>query len=286
MLAEPDESEEENMPELPEVEVTKRALAGVLEGDTFVKARFYCEKLRRPVPDLTELDGARLMSVDRRSKYLIWKFASAKGSRYLVTHLGMSGSWRLWDSAKAPAPEPHDRVDFVFRKTIARLTDPRKFSDIVFADRDPLTEPPLSRLGVEPLAADFTAKVLYAGLQSTSRAVKAVLLDGRVVVGCGNIYASESLFEAGISPLRPADRVTKSEARKLHDAIVDVLTRAVAAGGTTLHDFHGATGEAGWFALQCAVYGREGKACPRCGSEVLRIRQNGRSTFYCPKCQR
>ncbi len=275
------------MPELPEVEVTRRALSPALKGKRFIRADFRCEKLRRPVPDLAPLAGLRLTSLARRAKHLVWRFETDAGApRWLVTHLGMSGSWRLWPASKLPAPGPHDRADLVFEDVVARLTDPRKFSDMALSDVDPLTMPPLSELGVEPLSADFTSEGLWKGLQATRRAVKAVLLDGKVVVGCGNIYANESLFEAGISPERPACSVTQAEAAKLHDAIVDILSRAVAAGGTTLRDFHGADGGTGWFAVQCAVYGREGRTCPQCGSVIRRIVQNGRSTFFCPRCQK
>ncbi len=275
------------MPELPEVEVTRRAMAPVLQGKRLLQAVFRCEKLRRPVPDLAPLYGMTLTALSRRAKHLVWRFEGRSGKvRWLVTHLGMSGSWRLWAADQLPEPGPHDRADLVFDGVVARLTDPRKFSDMALFFENPLTVPPLSTLGVEPLSDDFTAEQLYEGLQATRRAVKAVLLEGRVVVGCGNIYASESCFEAGLSPERPANRVTKAEAAKLHDAIVDVLSRAVAAGGTTLRDFHGADGGEGWFAVQCAVYGREGKTCPRCGTAIERIVQNGRSTFFCPRCQK
>lgn len=275
------------MPELPEVEVTRRALAPALEGKRLTKGRFYCEKLRHPVPDMTGLAGAELVSLSRRAKYLIWHFVRADGtSRYLLTHLGMSGSWRLWPTAELPPAGAHDRADFVFGDVVARLTDTRKFSDIVLTDREPETVPPLSELGVEPFTEAFTAEILYKGLQTTHRAVKPVLLEGKIVVGCGNIYANESCFEAGISPKRPADQVTRQEAVRLQAAVKDVLTRAVAAGGTTLRDFHGADGKTGWFSLQCAVYGREGQTCPRCGCEIRRVMQCGRSTFFCPGCQK
>ena len=275
------------MPELPEVEVTRRALAPALEGKALTKAQFYCKKLRHPVPDMSTLQGAVLVSLTRRAKYLIWRFERSDGTlRYLLTHLGMSGSWRLWSSKGLPEPGPHDRADFVFEDTVARLTDTRKFADIVLTDVDPETVPPLAELGAEPLSDDFTVKGLYAGLLKTRRAVKPVLLEGKIVVGCGNIYANESCFEAGISPLRPGNQVTREEASELLAAVKDVLTRAVAAGGTTLRDFHGADGKTGWFSLQCAVYGREGQTCPRCGQVIQRVMQNGRSTFFCPGCQK
>ncbi len=275
------------MPELPEVEVTRRALTPSLKGKRFVRADFRCEKLRRPVPDLAPLAGMTLVDLSRRAKHLVWRFETNAGApRWLVTHLGMSGSWRLWPASELPAAGPHDRADLVFEGVVARLTDQRKFSDMTFSAVDPLTTPPLSKLGVEPLSADFTPEGLWQGLLATRREVKSVLMDGKVVVGCGNIYANESLFEAGISPEREACSVTQDEAAKLHDAIVDVLTRAVAAGGTTLRDFHGADGGAGWFAVQCAVYGREGETCPQCGSVIRRVVQRSRSTFFCPRCQK
>ena len=275
------------MPELPEVEVTRRALAPVLEGRRFVRAVFRTTKLRHVVPDLTPLTGWRLAALSRRAKHLVWRFEDDSGVvRWLVTHLGMTGAWRLWPEDKAPSVGAHDRADLFFEGVVVRLTDPRKFSDMRLSAVDPLTVPPLSKLGVEPLSTDFTVQGLYQGLQAARRPVKAVLLDGKVVVGCGNIYANESLFAAGIAPERPACRVTKAEAAKLQASIVDVLSRAVDAGGTTLRDFHGADGEAGWFSVQCAVYGREGQTCPRCGAVIARMMQSGRSSFFCPKCQK
>lgn len=273
------------MPELPEVEVTRRALAPALTGRRFVKACFYCDRLRKPLLDLSRLQGLKLHALERRSKYLIWTFVNGKGEkRYLLSHLGMSGSWRLWQG-EMPQRRPHDRVDLVFDGMTARLTDPRKFSDISFFQNDPRKLPPLNALGVEPLSVDFTAQKLYEGLHKSKRTVKSLLLDGRVVVGCGNIYANESLFAARILPTRPGNTIRREEAESLYEAIVDVLQRALQAGGTTLRDFHGATGETGWFALQCEVYGREGESCPRCGQTVRRLVQNGRSSFFCSRCQ-
>ena len=181
---------------------------------------------------------------------------------------------------------PH-RLDIIFDdETLLRLTDPRKFSDIKVTDTDPRELAPLNTIGAEPFDKTLTPEVFYKALRGKTSAIKQVLLSGKIVCGCGNIYACESLFEARIRPTRKASKVTKKEAERLLTAIRDVLTRSIAAGGTTLRDFHGTDGESGWFALECSVYGREAEPCPVCGSLIKRIVQNGRSSFFCPTCQK
>lgn len=274
------------MPELPEVEVTRRGLAPAVVGKVVTGALVRVPKLRSPVPDLAEcLSGKKLVSLGRRAKYLVWTFEGKDGKRaWLVTHMGMSGSWRIWP---APAPEPHrhDHIDIDFGDTALRYTDPRRFGDFRWFERDPYDEEPLRSLGKEPWDEAVTPSWFLSELKKTSRPVKEVLLSGTVVVGCGNIYSSEALFEAGIRPTRRADRISAERAEKLLAAIRDVLSKAIASGGSTLHDFHGPEGETGWFPLACAVYGREGGNCPKCGAKVKRIEQGGRSTFFCPHCQ-
>lgn len=274
------------MPELPEVEVTRRGLAPALVGRTVTGAAVRCPALRGPVPDLAgRLAGRRLAALRRRGKYLIWEFVSPAGDALrLVSHMGMSGSWRIWD---APAPEPrrHDHVDLVFGDRLVRYTDPRRFGSMFLTAGDPESEPPLNALGREPWDPALTPESFREALRRTRRPIKAALLDGRIVVGCGNIYCSEALFAAGIRPTRRADSLSPASAARLLAAVREVLERAVASGGSTLSDFHGVAGQSGWFQLSAAVYDREGEPCPKCGGPVRRIVQNGRGTFWCPRCQ-
>lgn len=274
------------MPELPEVEVTRRALAPALVGCTVTGTVCRVPRLRSEIGSIpNHLAGKRLTALTRRGKYLIWRFEGESDAGWLVTHLGMSGYWRLWESP-APQPDKHDHVDLVFGSATVRLTDPRRFSDMRWFDVDPCTVPPLSRLGSEPFAPALTDEVFAAALRRRRRAVKEVLMAGDVVVGAGNIYSSESLFAAGIDPRRSADRISVKRCGKLLAAIRTTLSSALEAGGTTLRDFHSPLGEDGWFSIACNVYGRAGEPCRICGTPIARIVQNGRATYYCPKCQK
>lgn len=275
------------MPELPEVEVTRRGLAPALCGRTLTAVVTRTPRLRSPIGALGDaIAGSRLASIERRAKYLIWTFDAPDGGRhYLTSHLGMSGSWRLWDNP-APPPKKHDHVDLVFDAVTARLNDPRRFSDMRVTDGDPRLAPPLSALGFEPFDPALTAEVFARLMRASSQSVKQVLLSGAVVVGCGNIYCSEALFLAGIDPRRAACRISAGRLARLLECIRQVLEAAIAAGGSTLRDFHGPEGRDGYFALTAAVYARAGQPCPRCGAPLARIVQQGRSTFFCPKCQR
>lgn len=275
------------MPELPEVEVTRMGLAPHVVGHTIQDAVFRVPRLRSLTTGLAEhLRGCRVESLSRRGKYLIWR-CERKGEKpgYLVTHLGMSGYWRLWP---LPAPEagPHDHVDLVFDDFLVRLNDVRRFGDMRWFESDPFAAAPLSTLGMEPFDESLTPEVFAARLRRHRSPVKEVLMAGRVVVGCGNIYASEALFAAGIHPARRADRISNERCAALLKAIRWVLASAIEAGGSTLRDFHGVDGVDGYFALSAAVYGREGKSCVRCGAPIRRIVQAGRSTYYCPHCQK
>ena len=275
------------MPELPEVEVTRRGLAGAV-SKTVTDAVVRIPTLREPVPDFrTLLMGLRLASLERRAKYLIWRFETPEGAYVgsIVSHLGMTGFWWVWPT---PAPEPrrHDHVDLVFGDITLRLNDARRFGNMHWTTGNPYAEKPLCDLGPEPFSDDLTPETFRAALLKSRRSIKEVLLSGKAVVGCGNIYCSESLFAAKIRPTRRADSIRKIESVRLLDAIRRILQAAIDSGGTTLRNFHGPDGSDGYFALDCQVYGREGKPCPVCGSPIKRIVQNGRSTFCCPKCQR
>lgn len=242
------------MPELPEVEVTRRGLAPAIVGRSVTAVNVRTPKLREPLQDLAALlPGLTLEHLERRAKYLIWTFRSAAGEkRWLLTHMGMSGSWRIW-SLPAPSAHKHDHADIVFGDVLVRYTDPRRFGSILFMTTDPRKSLPLTKLGCEPWDPTLTADRFYTELQKTHRSIKEVLLSGKIVVGCGNIYCSEALFAAGIRPTRPADAISKARAGRLLESVRKTLETAIAAGGSTLHDFHGVSGEAGWFPLACAV---------------------------------
>ncbi|MGN1209609.1 MAG: bifunctional DNA-formamidopyrimidine glycosylase/DNA-(apurinic or apyrimidinic site) lyase [Duodenibacillus sp.] len=280
------------MPELPEVEVTRKGLAPYVEGARVRAIEVRTDKLRRPLEReaLASLAGARITRLERRGKYLIWRLADDLGEPLgaVVSHLGMSGYWRVWPDTP-PTPGRHEHIDWVLESAAGtvtvRLTDPRKFSDFVFVKGEPLEQKPLSDLGPEPWDETLTPERFAAALKATRRPVKEALLAGNIVVGCGNIYASESLFLAGIDPRRRADRISAVRAAGLLTAVRETLAKAIAAGGSTLRDFHGPDGADGYFALQTNVYGREGLPCRRCGTPVRRIVQGTRSTYFCPHCQ-
>ena len=271
------------MPELPEVETTRRGIAPHLEGALLQGATVRQPRLRWPVPDdlSAVIAGERIAAVRRRAKYLL--VDTAPGS--VILHLGMSGSLRIVDAARTPGP--HDHVDLLFGAGRAlRLTDPRRFGAVLWVAGDPLHHPLLSALGPEPLGPDFHGEVLHRAAAGRSAPVKHLIMDAGVVVGVGNIYASEALWRAGIHPRRPARRIALTRYRALAQAIRDVLADAIAAGGTTLRDFVDEAGQPGYFSRQLAVYDREGQPCPRCAAPIRRAVLGQRSTYYCPRCQR
>lgn len=275
------------MPELPEVETTLRGISPHMEGKTVAEVLIRQSKLRFPVPsDLAEtLQGERVLNCTRRAKYLLIHFKTG----VLLIHLGMSGSLRIFhpDHPKAADPDKHDHADIVFEDgTLLRYHDPRRFGMILWFAGAAEHHPLLVSLGPEPLEAEFDADYLYDKLHKQKRAIKMALMDNAVVVGVGNIYANESLFQAGISPKRPANQITRKECAELVEIIRAVLKRAIAVGGSTLRDFVDSEGNSGYFQQEYTVYGRHNQPCVKCGSLIQKETIGQRGTFYCAHCQK
>jgi formamidopyrimidine-DNA glycosylase len=271
------------MPELPEVETTRRGIEPWIVGRRVAAVSIRERRLRRPITRglATTLTGQRIETVRRRAKYLL--LGTAAGTA--VLHLGMSGSLRI--CRPAPPPGAHDHVDIGFDDgRILRYTDPRRFGLLLWTRDDPLAHPLLARLGPEPLGEDFDGDHLHALSRGRRAAVKNFIMDGRVVVGVGNIYASESLHRAGMHPLRAAGRVSAARYRRLAQSIREVLGEAIEAGGTTLRDFTDSDGRPGYFAHHLNVYGHAGEPCPGCGEPIRQRVIGQRASYFCINCQR
>lgn len=274
------------MPELPEVEVSRQGLLPFLPGQHIVEAIFRTPKLRHDLPpELTSrLAGLRVDTILRRGKYLLFDCESTRGGGWLILHLGMSGSLRL--VTPGTPPQKHDHVDLVFARTALRFRDPRRFGTLLWHEGEDVESHPLiAVLGIEPLGDEFDGDWLYTRTRRRNSPIKPLLMDSHLVVGIGNIYASESLFRAGISPLRAARRISRERYRLLVPAIRETLAASIAAGGSSVRDYVHSDGGAGCFQLSCTVYDRLGEPCVRCGAPVHSIRQASRTTFYCPRCQ-
>ncbi|MCG8315160.1 MAG: bifunctional DNA-formamidopyrimidine glycosylase/DNA-(apurinic or apyrimidinic site) lyase, partial [Pseudomonadales bacterium] len=270
------------MPELPEVETTRRGISPHVEGKRISRIEVRNAKLRWPVPlpALQGLSRCQVKGVSRRGKYLL--FATAKGT--VIVHLGMSGSLRIARSDEPPMA--HDHVDMLFTdKTLLRYTDPRRFGTWLFTTEDPMKHELLRSLGPEPLEDAFDVDYLYQASRGRKVAVKQFIMNSHVVVGVGNIYANEALFLAGIDPKRAAGRIAKSRYQKLVPAIKTVLAKAIEQGGTTLRDFVGGDGQPGYFKQQLNVYGRGEKPCRVCKKPLTEIRMGQRTTVFCKFCQ-
>lgn len=271
------------MPELPEVETTRRGIAMPLVDQRVTEVVVRHRQLRWKVPDnLAEtLKNKTLLGIDRRSKYLLLNF----GDGTLIMHLGMSGSLRVLP--KDTPAQKHDHIDIIFNNTLClRLRDPRRFGAVLWAP-PPIDEHfLLKELGPEPLSGAFNAEYLHRLTRNKKSNIKTVIMNAHYVVGVGNIYASESLFYAGIKPTRIASKLSVAEARKLVTSIQNVLEKSILAGGTTLQDFSQADGKPGYFAQQLAVYGRAGKPCRACNSPIHSRIIGGRNTYFCSKCQK
>lgn len=270
------------MPELPEVEVTRRSFAERIAGARILAIRMG-KPLRWPLGvDPQCLHGCTVKGVRRRGKYLLVDLDQG----LLLLHLGMSGSLQF--APVLPPPGVHDHFEMRTSQGVLRLHDPRRFGAVVWAhdEADPVAKKLLGGLGVEPLTDAFEPQAFYEGLKQRRAAIKQVLLAGDLVVGVGNIYASESLFLTGIRPTVRADRLSRARVFKLHHAIRQVLAQALEQGGSTLKDFSSAEGKTGYFQLQAMVYDRAGQACRVCGTPIRCLKQGQRSTFFCPVCQR
>lgn len=275
------------MPELPEVETVKKGLEPWIIDAVIDSVDVRCSKLRWPIPANLKkiLSQQRVNNIFRRGKYLVFCFEHGA----LLIHLGMSGRLALFTSSQErPLIGKHDHVDFYFKNgSCLRYTDPRRFGSMLWVSgSDPFIHPLLSRLGVEPLSENLTADYLANQAKKRQVAVKSFIMDNRVVVGIGNIYATESLFLARIHPLKPVNQLTRHQWITLVEVIKQVLVKALAAGGTTLKDFVNSQGKPGYFMQQLAVYGRSGAPCVHCKTLLCQCIIGQRTTVYCPVCQR
>jgi formamidopyrimidine-DNA glycosylase len=277
------------MPELPEVEVTRLGIAPHLEGRRVSSVKIIDGRLRWPVPSNLNvlLSGQKVVGIERRGKYLLVELDTG----HLLLHLGMTGTLRVLPGSEPL--KPHDRVTFEFGKLSLRLHDPRKFGAVLW---HPKSKGPiecntlLQKLGVEPFSPEFAgelgADVLYQHSRKRSVAVKQFLLAGQAVVGVGNIYCSESLFEAGIHPTKAAGKLTRPQCSRLATAVRSILKKAIAAGGSSLKDFVNSDGDPGHFMVQTKVYDRKDQPCKVCKALIKQIVQGQRSTYFCPQCQK
>ena len=274
------------MPELPEVETTRLGLLPKLVGRRIENVVVRDSRLRWPIPsDIgSTLQGKVVRQLFRRGKYLLWDVGSDTQGGLLLCHLGMSGS--IFSIPLDSAPNKHDHVDFLLDDdSMIRYHDPRRFGAILWIAGKTPQHPLLDHLGPEPLGPDFSAEHLFKRSRGRSLSVKEFIMDAHIVVGVGNIYASESLFGAGIRPTIAAGRVSLRRYQALAVAIRETLSNAIAAGGSSLRDYVQADGNLGYFQLKAMVYDREGQRCRNCAGSIRAIRQGQRSTFYCPRCQ-
>lgn len=271
------------MPELPEVETSRRGIAPHITGKVFKSVIVRHPQLRWPVPEslTTDLPGQPLLSVERRGKYLL--LATARGT--LILHLGMSGNLRI--TTPEQTVRKHDHIDFIFADdTVLRFNDQRRFGATLWTAEDPLLHPLLATLGPEPLSTAFDASYLRQRAANRAVPIKSLIMDSHVVVGVGNIYASEALFLAGVKPIRPAGELDTPACEALVTAIKTVLQQAIDKGGTTLRDFSNAEGKPGYFKQSLNVYGRGGQACLRCEEPIQQLKIGQRASYYCGTCQR
>jgi formamidopyrimidine-DNA glycosylase len=271
------------MPELPEVETTRRGLRPLAVGRRVVATRIYDRRLRWPVPRALEknLTGRTIDAIDRRSKYLLFRV----GADTLLVHLGMTGSLRAF--REVPPRTSHDHFDIVLDSGVTlRYRDPRRFGALLWLRPPADAHPLLASLGPEPFDPACDARYLWGATRRRKAAIKLALMDNGLITGVGNIYANESLFRAGIRPTTAACRLSTPRLARLLDAVRETLDDAIAKGGSTLRDYVDSSGEPGYFQLDYFVYGREGQPCRVCGTAIKSVRQGGRATSFCPRCQR
>ncbi len=271
------------MPELPEVETTRRGLIKAMEGVRIEHAIVRERRMRQPVSRALPkcVEGLTVRALTRRAKYLLIDC----GAGTLIVHLGMSG--RLWLVDRDTPVEKHDHFDLVLANgKVVRLRDPRRFGLVLWHTGDVLQHKILAALGPEPLSDAFNGAALYSALRKRGSAIKIVIMDSHVVVGVGNIYASEALFRAGISPRIKARRLTRARCEVLANTIRETLSEAIIAGGSSIRDYVGSDGMTGNFQSNFSVYDREDQPCRQCATPIQRLQQGQRSTFYCPTCQR
>ena len=281
------------MPELPEVETTLNGLRPRLLGSRIVRLVVRERRLRWPIEVGLErkVGGHTVTGMRRRGKYMVIDLE--RGG--LLVHLGMSGSFRVLTlrnshtgdmAAVDTAAEAHDHYDLITDRHIIRYRDPRRFGCLLWAADDPMQHKLIRTLGIEPLEPSFTGNFMRRAAKGRRLAVKSLLMDGRVVVGVGNIYASEALFDAGIHPARGCHRISEARYQQLVESVQKILSAAILRGGSTIRDFSGVDGQFGYFEQQLLVYGREGEPCRNCGARIRNLIIGQRSTFYCPRCQR
>ncbi len=270
------------MPELPEVETTRRGIEPYVRGQQVVAMIVRQSRLRWPIPTQLKrkFTGQVIHTVGRRAKYLL--LGTQRGT--VIMHLGMSGSLRVLDTHIPP--QAHDHVDFVLpEQRVLRLRDPRRFGALLWIEDNPLLHPLLRDLGPEPLSDSFNGDYLYQMSRARRVAVKAFIMNSHIVTGLGNIYANEALFHAGIHPRRAVNLIARNRYRRLAESIKWVLQNAIAYGGTTLRDFTHEDGKPGYFRNELQVYGRAEEPCINCGQPIVVRSQGQRATYYCPRCQ-
>ena len=271
------------MPELPEVETTRRGISPHLTGRRILELVLRVPRLRNPLESVwcEELSGQTIRRVERRAKYLL--LSCSRGT--LIIHLGMSGVLRV--VAAGTTERKHDHIDLILTDgNCLRFSDPRRFGVFLYTRDDPYQHPLLADLGPEPLGETFSAAELYRVSRRRTLAVKSFIMDQRTVVGVGNIYASEALFRARIHPARPAGTISLQRYRRLVTAIREILNEALSAGGTTINDFRNQDGRPGYFRQCLQVYQRGGEPCPQCGRTLLEQRIGQRSSYFCGRCQK
>lgn len=270
------------MPELPEVETTRRGILPVLKNQSIAQVVVRDARLRWPVASdfARRLTGQKILDVERRAKYLLIRLSNGT----VIWHLGMSGSLRVL--AVGTPPQLHDHIDVVLGSgRLLRFNDPRRFGCALWTSEDPQQHELIAHLGPEPLSDAFNPAYLVAKAKSRKVAIKQFIMNAEVVVGVGNIYASEALFRAGIRPTRTAGRIQPDELQRLVKAIKQVLASAIKVGGTTLRDYVNANGSPGYFRQKLFVYERAAEPCRKCKTPIRHLTQGNRSTYYCPQCQ-